>query len=162
MKKYMFVFSGEISKTILLSTILASVCIKGCIIYLYGNVGVGKSTFCKWFLCELGYFGNLRSPTYTLVESYLINHWNIHHFDFYRLNFSEELEDIGLRDYFDGNSICLVEWPKKGMWILPAEDISIIINYDKNINSRIIIVKFISNLGKKMLQSILLYWELFK
>lgn len=162
MKKYTFIFS-EISKTILLSTILASVCIKGCIIYLYGGVGVGKSVFCREFLRALGYTGSINSPTYTLIESYAINNWYIHHFDFYRLNFSEEFENLGLRDYFDGNAVCLVEWPKSNMRILPTADISITINYyNSYIYSRKIIIRFISDIGNSMLQSGLPYWKFLK
>lgn len=161
MKEYVFVLSGA-SKTILLGAVFASVCIKGCIIYLYGDVGSGKSIFCKGFLRKLGYIGRVNSPTYTLVESYIINSWYIHHFDFYRLNSSEELENIGLRDYFDGNAICLIEWPKRIMKILPIADISITIEYyNIHVNSRKIIIKFFSNLGRNMLKSALPYWKLF-
>lgn len=162
MNKYVFVLSN-ISKTMLLGSILASVCMKGCIIYLYGHVGSGKSTFCKGFLRKLGYVGHVCSPTYTLIESYTINNWCIHHFDFYRLHSSEELENVGFRDFFDGNAVCLVEWPKQNMKILPVEDISVTINYcDVCVNSRQVILNFVSDLGKNMLISVLPYWNLFK
>lgn len=154
MKKYIFVLSGE-TKTVLLGAMLASVCVKGCIIYLYGDVGSGKSVFCRGFLRQLGYVGCVHSPTYTLVESYITKNWYIHHFDCYRLSSSEELENIGCRDFFDGNAVCLIEWPKLKIEILPAEDISITINYsDIHVNFRKITLNFVSDLGCKMFQAI--------
>lgn len=153
----------EASMTMLLGSLFASVCIKGCVIYLYGNIGVGKSVFCTGFLRKLGYVGCISSPTYTLIESYYVNNWCIHHFDLYRLNSATEIENIGFRDYFDGNAICLVEWPKKYIKILPREDISIIINYyDVHTNFRQVTIKFISNLSKSILASMSSYWKLFK
>lgn len=153
--------SGE-SKTILLGAILASVCVKGCIIFLYGNVGSGKSIFCKGFLRALGYTGHINSPTYTLIESYIINNWYVHHFDFYRLSSSEDIENIGFRDFYDGNSVCLIEWPKKNMEILPVADIFITVHYhDVDVNVRKIIINFVSNLGRNMFQSALLHWDVF-
>lgn len=161
-KEYVFT-SVDVSKTMLLGATLASVCMKGCVIYLYGCIGVGKSMFFKGFLRKLGYVGHVNSPTYTLVESYFVNSWYVHHFDFYRLNSSEELEDMGFRDYFDKNSLCLIEWPKKFMKIFLKEDIVVIINYDSvDLNVRKIVIKFISNLSKKMLSAALPYWNLFK
>lgn len=162
MKEYVFI-SSNTSNTMLLGSVLASDCVKGCIIYLYGCVGVGKSVFCVGFLKKLGYIGYINSPTYTLVESYFLNDWHVHHFDCYRLNSSEELENIGFRDFFDKKAVCLIEWPKKYIKILPVEDISITISYySTNVNSRKIIIQFVSDLGKKMLGAILLHWNLFK
>lgn len=161
-EKFKFLLSG-VSKTRLLGAVFASVCIKGCVIYLYGDVGVGKSVFCKGFLRALGYVGPVISPTYTLIESYVVNNWCIHHFDFYRLNSSEEMENIGFRDFFDGHSICLIEWPKQDMKILPEADIIIIMNYyNVNINVRQIIIKFFNNIGQDMQKSLFLSWDLFK
>lgn len=163
-KKYVFILS-TVSKTILLGAVLASVCVKGCVIYLYGNIGVGKSIFCASFIRALGYVGHVCSPTYTVVESYLINNfWCVHHFDFYRLSSIEDIENIGARDYFNEDSVCLVEWPKEDiMGGLPAADILVFIDYnDIFFDSRKVVIKFISVLSKKMLLAVFPYWKLFE
>ncbi|URJ23606.1 tRNA (adenosine(37)-N6)-threonylcarbamoyltransferase complex ATPase subunit type 1 TsaE [Blochmannia endosymbiont of Camponotus sp. C-003] len=159
MKKYVLVLSDEL-QTLSLGATLASVCVQGCLIYLNGYIGSGKSVFCKGFLHALGHIGHINSPTYTLVESYMLTHWRVYHFDFYRLISSEELECMGIRDYFDDHTICLVEWPKQGMGILPKEDISITINYHDRKNFRQVIIESSSNVGHKMCDDLLACWKL--
>lgn len=162
-EKCKFILSDRTYKTRLLGATLASVCIKGCVMYVSGNVGAGKSVFCTGFLRKLGYIGHVNSPTYTLVESYIVNGWCVHHFDFYRLCSSEDLENIGFRDFFDGNAICLIEWPKQNIRIIPKADISVTVNYcNMDVNVRKIIIRFISNVGKDMWQSLFFSWDLFK
>lgn len=158
-KKYVLVLSDEL-KTLSLGAALASVCAQGCVIYLHGYVGSGKSVLCKGFLHALGHIGYIKSPTYTLIESYILTHWHVCHFDFYRVISLEELEYMGIRDYFDGHTICLIEWPKKGIGILPKEDISVTINYHDRIESRKVIIESFSNLGHKMCDALLECWKL--
>ena len=99
------------------------------IIYLHGELGAGKTTFVRGFLRSLGYAGTVKSPTYTLIESYLFPSINCHHLDLYRLADPYELENLGLRDLLDDNSIFLIEWPEMATGHLPEADIDLTITY---------------------------------
>ncbi len=94
-----------------------------CIIYLQGELGAGKTTLTRGFLRALGHQGPVRSPTFTLIESYEINNQKIFHVDLYRLHSAEEIEFIGLRDYFTEDIIGLIEWPERALDLLPQPDL---------------------------------------
>lgn len=99
------------------------------VIYLEGDLGAGKTTFCKALVAAYGYSGVVTSPTYNLIHEYpLDNHGLIIHIDLYRLNDPEELLFLGLNDLIHPDTLLLVEWPSKGEGVLPPADYVIKIN----------------------------------
>lgn len=89
------------------------------IVYLEGDLGVGKTTFMRGLVSSCGFKGAVKSPTYTIVEPYINLPNPIYHFDLYRLEQPVELEIIGIRDYLVPGVICCFEWPDKGHGYIP-------------------------------------------
>jgi len=108
---------------------LAACCHPGLLIFLEGELGAGKTTLVRGLLRALGHTGAVKSPTYTLVESYRFEQWQVHHLDLYRLADAEELEWLGMRDLLAADTVCLVEWPERGRRLLPAPDLEISLAY---------------------------------
>lgn len=98
---------------------------KPLMIYLKGDLGAGKSFFSRAFIQYFLPGQKVKSPTYTLVETYHCEAFEVHHFDLYRLCEPEELEYLGIRDLLHHASIALVEWPSKALGVLPKADIEI-------------------------------------
>jgi tRNA threonylcarbamoyladenosine biosynthesis protein TsaE len=116
--------------TLALGARLAGALRPGLAIWLVGDLGAGKTTLTRGLVRGLGYAGRVKSPTYTLVEIYPFSSFNLYHFDLYRFADPEEWQDAGFREYFNPESICLVEWPEKGGALLPPPDLEIRLEID--------------------------------
>jgi tRNA threonylcarbamoyladenosine biosynthesis protein TsaE len=124
----------------------------GMFMALSGDLGAGKTTFVRGFLRAMGYSQSVKSPTYTLVETYELVENTVYHFDFYRLNSPQELDFIGIRDYFEPGVFCLVEWPEKATNYLPKMDLMIYITINEN--SRTVKLQAESKRGQHALQTL--------
>lgn len=83
------------------------------IITFRGEIGAGKTTLIRAMLRALGVASAIKSPTFSLVESYQTTQFYVHHFDLYRISDESELEYIGFRDYFADDAVCCIEWPER-------------------------------------------------
>ncbi|HSD82816.1 MAG TPA: tRNA (adenosine(37)-N6)-threonylcarbamoyltransferase complex ATPase subunit type 1 TsaE [Anaerolineae bacterium] len=111
--------------TLALGAALGQVLHGGLTIWLQGDLGAGKTTLVRGLLRGLGFAGKVKSPTYTLVEPYVVSGLYFYHFDLYRFADPEEWDAAGFRDYFNAQSVCLVEWPDKAGDLLPPADLAI-------------------------------------
>ncbi len=101
----------------------------GAVITLSGELGAGKTTFCRGFIQACGHQGPVKSPTYTLIERYTTDFAEICHLDLYRLEDAEELEYIGFRDLLEAESALLIEWPERVQAISDLASIKVIIDH---------------------------------
>jgi tRNA threonylcarbamoyladenosine biosynthesis protein TsaE len=145
-------YLNEESATEELAAKFAAQCKQRTVIFLNGDLGAGKTTFSRGFLQGLGYHGRVKSPTYTIVEPYEIDNWRVFHFDLYRLSDPEELEYIGIRDYFEQDCLCLIEWPDKGVGLLAAADLEISIEFSGT--GRKLMIEPKSDYGRDILTAI--------
>ena len=101
----------------------------GDVILLQGELGAGKTTFTKGLALGLGITRNVKSPTYTLIREYTEGRLPLYHMDVYRLEESGTA-DLGLEEYFDGDGVCVVEWPQFAAEDLPTE--FLVISFQKS------------------------------
>lgn len=95
----------------------------GAVVYLYGSLGAGKTTFARALLRALGVVERVKSPTYTLIEPYTARGLHAWHLDLYRISDPRELEWLGLDALSDPAAVVLVEWPERGAGALPPADL---------------------------------------
>lgn len=95
----------------------------GFVLYLSGDLGAGKTAFTRALLRVLGHTGRVRSPTFTLAETYNLSSFDLYHFDFYRFSSNDEWRDLGFDEYLGGAGAAVVEWPELGGEALPLPDL---------------------------------------
>ena len=123
------IVAGSESELERFGSVLAKNLSSGDIVFLEGELGAGKTTIARGILRGFGYQGIVTSPTYTLLELYELADYRVAHFDLYRMAAAKDLEGIGFRDYLDGQTICLIEWPENGGEFLPIPTLRIILEY---------------------------------
>ncbi len=129
---------------------------KGLIFYLKGDLGAGKSFFSRAFIQSFIPGQKVKSPTYTIVESYNFSTNCIYHLDLYRLCDPEELEYLAIRDLFVGNFTALIEWPQKGAPILPLADVEFEFVYREieQAQGRAVTLKAVTDQGEALIKQI--------
>ena len=95
----------------------------GMLVTLSGELGAGKTTLVRGMLRRLGWAGTVKSPTYTLLEHYIVSSLYFYHFDLYRFNNPEEWDRAGFSEYLRPDTVCVLEWPERAAGWLPAGDI---------------------------------------
>ena len=125
----------------------------GMTVFLCGDLGAGKSTLARGLIHALGYTDRVKSPTYNLVERYVISGLYLYHFDFYRFSDSRELRDAGFGEYFDERSVCLIEWPEKAGGALPLPDLTVALEFDDS-GSRNALVSSETEAGHRCIEAL--------
>jgi len=156
----MSTFLADEQATVTFGQALSKYCPSGLNIYLYGDLGAGKTTLVRGFIQSFLPNAKVKSPTYTLVEDYelssskmnpnKLNH--VYHFDLYRLGDPEELEYLGGRDYFSEDAVCLIEWPQRGEGWLAEPDVELTITYQPD--GRLIELKSHSQKGSELVKNL--------
>ena len=142
--------------TIALGGKLAPLLTPGMVIWLDGDLGAGKTTLVRALLRALEYAGPVKSPTYTLVEVYVVSSIYLYHFDFYRFNDPEEFSDAGLDEYFRDDSVCLVEWPGKAAGYVPPADLAFVFHFPEDLRDagRVVDLRANSERGRACLNAL--------
>lgn len=163
MQDYFTLELADEAATLTFGEQLASAIVPGACVFLEGDLGAGKTTLSRGLLRGLGFEGKVKSPTYTLLESYDINRENglgfvINHFDLYRFTDDEEWEAAGFREVFDELSVCLIEWAEKAEHCLPKPDLVVALKMHQlsagEAMGRLVTVRSNTQLGNTILDSL--------
>lgn len=125
-----------------------------CLLFLYGDLGAGKTTLVRGLLQAAGHAGTVKSPTYSLVEEYPLADRSVFHFDLYRLKDPEELEWIGIQDFLQQTALCCIEWPQMGEGYLPRADVEVHLHHQAH--GRAIEINVLANSLKN---SLVINWK---
>lgn len=147
------------SKTQNFGEILASFLSCPLTLTFQGDLGAGKTTLIRAMLRQLGVQGPIKSPTYSLVETYTpaqsiqnAESYEFHHFDLYRIASPEELEYLGFREYFAHNAICCIEWPEKAAGMIGAVDLALQLTHLNE--GRRVQIEALSSAGQRCVESL--------
>jgi tRNA threonylcarbamoyladenosine biosynthesis protein TsaE len=120
------------------------------VVYLTGDLGAGKTTLARGFLHAIGVAGAIRSPTYTLLETYETSSATVEHLDLYRLRDTAELEPLGLRDVALPGHLWLIEWPERGEGGLPPPDVHIALTVGEETHD--LVLQGVSDYGREWMR----------
>ncbi len=123
-----------------IGTLLAAEARPGDVVAFTGDLGAGKTAFCRGYLRALGYQGRITSPTFAIVNEYDTDAFRVCHFDMYRILDADALYDIGWDDYLDGEAILLIEWSENIADALPETHLSVDIRHGEAETDRIITI----------------------
>ena len=126
----------------------------GAVVHLRGELGSGKTTCARSLLHALGVTATVRSPTYTLVDTYSVAELSCVHVDLYRVRSSLEVEELGLRDLTGPGYLMLIEWPEKGGSAVPAADLDLQLRYSGD--ARVAALRAGSGMGEGWLKKLVL------
>lgn len=123
----------------------------GMIVTLQGDLGAGKTTLVRGLLRACGVDGAIKSPTYALVEHYLVSSIYFYHFDFYRFITPNDWDTAGFADYFRDDAVCIVEWPERAGDRLPQADLALSLAYEADERGRELVARANSASGERCL-----------
>ena len=132
-----------------LAAVLTRADLNACIA-LNGDLGAGKTTFVRHLLRALGVQGNIKSPTYAVVEPYSVGAGEVWHFDFYRFSDPREWEDAGFRDIFASAGLKLCEWPQNAEGVMPTPDLELALEVDDDAQ-RLVTLNALTQRGQELL-----------
>lgn len=116
----------------------------GFVLYLSGELGTGKTSFVRALLRALGFDGRVKSPSFSLLESYNLSRFRLYHFDFYRFDSQQDWLDAGFEEFFGAPHVAVVEWPERAAGTLPAADLHLFLRFEDDAESESRVVEAVA------------------
>jgi len=116
----------------------------GLVLFLSGDLGAGKTTFARALLRALGFAGRVKSPSFSLLESYDLSRFRLYHFDLYRFDSEQDWLDAGFDEFIGAPNVTIVEWPERAAGTLPAPDLHLFLRFDADEGSQRRIVELVA------------------